>query len=236
MNKKLIGLLLGIMCMLLTFGIGIQVRTIENMNSKSVTNSAEENELRDSVLKAKEKYDNTYSKVEKLEKELEELQESASINSDETSKLQESLKEYKKLLGLTELKGKGLRITLKDGDETKTKTILASIVHDGDILQVINALKNCGADAIAVNGQRVVNTSAVACIGNVIKLNEERIGAPFVIEAIGSPEWLSNVDLNGGYVYRLREEGIDVTVEKVNDITIPKYEGIYNSTYMKTVK
>ena len=100
MNKKLISLLLGIMCMLLTLGIAIQIKTINQMNNKSVTNSATENDLRDSVLKTKEKYDNTYAKVEKLEKELEELQTSASVNSDEANELQEKLKEYKKILGL----------------------------------------------------------------------------------------------------------------------------------------
>lgn len=237
MNKKLISLLLGIMCMLLTLGIAIQIKTINQMNNKSVTNSATENDLRDSVLKTKEKYDNTYAKVEKLEKELEELQTSASVNSDEANELQEKLKEYKKILGLTEVRGNGLEITLKDGDENQSKSVLSSIVHDGDILQVVNALRNAGADAISVNDQRIVNTSAISCIGNVVKINGEKVGAPFVIKAIGNPEWLYGaIEMNGGYVSNLRREGVDVEVKKVKDITIPKYDGVYNATYMKTVE
>ena len=237
MNKKLISLLLGIMCMLLTLGIAIQIKTINQMNNKSVTNSATENDLRDSVLKTKEKYDNTYAKVEKLEKELEELQTSASVNSDEANELQEKLKEYKKILGLTEVSGNGLEITLKDGDENQSKSVLSSIVHDGDILQVVNALRNAGADAISVNDQRIVNTSAISCIGNVVKINGEKVGAPYVIKAIGNPEWLyGGIEMNGGYVYNLRRDGVDVEVKKVKDITIPKYEGVFNATYMKTVE
>lgn len=237
MNKKLISLLLGIMCMLLTLGIAIQIKTINQMNNKSVTNSATENDLRDSVLKTKEKYDNTYAKVEKLEKELEELQTSASVNSDEANELQEKLKEYKKILGLTEVSGNGLEITLKDGDENQSKSVLSSIVHDGDILQVVNALRNAGADAISVNDQRIVNTSAISCIGNVVKINGEKVGAPYVIKAIGNPEWLyGGIEMNGGYVYNLRRDGVDVEVKKVKDITIPKYDGVYNATYMKTVE
>ena len=237
MNKKLISLLLGIMCMLLTLGIAIQIKTINQMNNKSVTNSATENDLRDSVLKTKEKYDNTYAKVEKLEKELEELQTSASVNSDEANELQEKLKEYKKILGLTEVSGNGLEITLKDGDENQSKSVLSSIVHDGDILQVVNALRNAGADAISVNDQRIVNTSAISCIGNVVKINGEKVGVPYVIKAIGNPEWLYGaIEMNGGYVSNLRREGVDVEVKKVKDITIPKYDGVYNATYMKTVE
>ena len=237
MNKKLISLLLGIMCMLLTLGIAIQIKTINQMNNKSITNSATENDLRDSVLKTKEKYDNTYAKVEKLEKELEELQTSASVNSDEANELQEKLKEYKKILGLTEVSGNGLEITLKDGDENQSKSVLSSIVHDGDILQVVNALRNAGADAISVNDQRIVNTSAISCIGNVVKINGEKVGAPYVIKAIGNPEWLyGGIEMNGGYVYSLRRDGVDVEVKKVKDITIPKYDGVFNATYMKTVE
>lgn len=237
MNKKLISLLLGIMCMLLTLGIAIQIKTINQMNNKSVTNSATENDLRDSVLKTKEKYDNTYAKVEKLEKELEELQTSASVNSDEANELQEKLKEYKKILGLTEVSGNGLEITLKDGDENQSKSVLSSIVHDGDILQVVNALRNAGADAISVNDQRIVNTSAISCIGNVVKINGEKVGAPYVIKAIGNPEWLyGGIEMNGGYVYNLRRDGVDVEVKKVKDIAIPKYDGVFNATYMKTVE
>ncbi len=237
MNKKLISLLLGIMCMLLTLGIAIQIKTINQMNNKSVTNSATENDLRDSVLKTKEKYDNTYAKVEKLEKELEELQTSASVNSDEANELQEKLKEYKKILGLTEVSGNGLEITLKDGDENQSKSVLSSLVHDGDILQVVNALRNAGADAISVNDQRIVNTSAISCIGNVVKINGEKVGVPYVIKAIGNPEWLYGaIEMNGGYVSNLRREGVDVEVKKVKDITIPKYDGVYNATYMKTVE
>ena len=207
------------------------------MNNKSVTNSATENDLRDSVLKTKEKYDNTYAKVEKLEKELEELQTSASVNSDEANELQEKLKEYKKILGLTEVSGNGLEITLKDGDENQSKSVLSSIVHDGDILQVVNALRNAGADAISVNDQRIVNTSAISCIGNVVKINGEKVGVPYVIKAIGNPEWLYGaIEMNGGYVSILRREGVDIEVKKVKDITIPKYDGVYNATYMKTVE
>ena len=42
--------------------------------------------------------------------------------------------------------------------------------------------------------------------------------------------------MNGGYVSNLRREGVDVEVKKVKDITIPKYDGVYNATYMKTVE
>ena len=56
MNKKLISLVLGIMCFLLTFGIAVQIKTVNGTGTTVSTNS-KENELRDAVLKAKEKYE-----------------------------------------------------------------------------------------------------------------------------------------------------------------------------------
>ena len=64
MNKSKIALILGLMCIVLTCGIVVQVRTIKGTGSTISTNS-QENELRDAVLKAKEKYDNIISEAEK---------------------------------------------------------------------------------------------------------------------------------------------------------------------------
>ena len=69
MNKKVISLILGLMCMLLSYGIAAQIKTINGTGSTMSTN-AKENELRDAVLKSKEKYDNLYRELEEAENEL----------------------------------------------------------------------------------------------------------------------------------------------------------------------
>ena len=63
MNKKIISLILGLMCVVLSYGIAVQIKTINGTESIISTNS-KENELRDAVLKSKEKYDNLYSELE----------------------------------------------------------------------------------------------------------------------------------------------------------------------------
>ena len=70
LNKKIISIVLGIMCFALTLGICVQTRTVKNSNS-TVSNNYEENNLRAEVLKYKEKYDNKYKELEKAEEELE---------------------------------------------------------------------------------------------------------------------------------------------------------------------
>ena len=65
-NKKIISLVIGIMCFALTAGICIQIKTVKNYNSK-ISQNYEENNLRTEVLKYKEKYDNRYQDLERAE-------------------------------------------------------------------------------------------------------------------------------------------------------------------------
>ena len=110
LNKKTISIVLGIMCFALTLGICIQIRTVENSNSK-VSNNYQENNLRAEVLKYKEKYDNKYSELEKAEKELEKKREDSTKNNSELAEKEEQIKEGNKILGLTEIKGPGVIVT-----------------------------------------------------------------------------------------------------------------------------
>lgn len=114
--------------------------------------------------------------------------------------------------------------------------ISAHIVHDADLRAIVNELKNAGAEAISINGQRLVSTTAITCIGNVIKVNDERITSPFTIKAIGLSESLAGINRPGGYIEKLKENGIVVNIKKSNKIEIPKYTGAISSKYMSLQK
>lgn len=238
MNKKKISLILGLMCVLLSYGIANQIKTIKGTGSTISTN-ANENELRDAVLKSKEKYDNLYQKLEEAENELEEERTNATQNNTELTDLENKIKDGNKLSGLSEVTGNGLIITINDNQDIALNTWFADpnllVVHDIDLISVVNELKNAGAEAISINEQRLVTTSAIECDGNIIKINGEKIGAPFTIKAIGLPEVLINVDRFGGYIDNLREmRYLKVSIEKYTDkktITIPKYTGIMKFQY-----
>jgi len=237
MKEKYIAIILGVMCFLLTVGIFMQVKTVSQNSIKLGTNRAE-NELRDNVLKWKEKYDLAYDQLETKEAKLDKLREKASNTGETSETVKVDLENNNAALGLTELVGQGITITLKDGTGSGgSKLDLSSyLVHYSDLIEVINSLKNAGAEAISVNDQRITNTTAISCVGNVIKINNEKVGVPFVINAIGSPEKLYGaLTMLGGYIDKLKDDGVVVTVEKQTSITIPKYTGIYNFEYASKV-
>ncbi len=233
-NKVKISIVLGIMCFALTLGICIQIKTVKNINAKVSKNYAENN-LRAEVLKYKEKYDNLIQEIEKINNQLDEQIEKASTHNSELEDGKNEIEIGNKMIGLSEVKGSGVIITVADSDIDSNLVLDASnlLVHDKDILNIVNELKNAGAEAISVNNQRLVLTTSIVCGGNVININGERIGSPFTIKAIGLPETLANLKRPGGYLNNLEERKVKVKLEKSDNITIPKFNGIFNFKYIK---
>ena len=238
-NKLKISIVLGIMCLALTAGICVQVKTVQSSNS-TVSQNYEENNLRAEVLKYKERYDNTIKEIDELDKQLDAKIDEATENNSELEEAQAQIKEGNKIIGLEEVTGPGVIITLSDSQLDPSTVFDPStlLLHDLDIVSVINELKNAGAEAISINEQRIVSTSSIQCGGAIININGERIGSPFTIKAIGLPESLANIDRTDGYLDLLRSEPYKIGVElkKSNNITIPKYSGVINFKYAKSVE
>lgn len=239
MNKKQISITLGIMCFILTFAIVVQVKTMQNASS-TASRTLSDNELRDNVLKWKEKYDNIAEELKKAEKMLEEVRQKATQNDTTSVAKEEELKKNNTLLGLTDVTGSGIIIELEDGKKEDSiltiETANSKLIHNEDLLSLVNELRNAGAEAIEINGQRIINTSAITCEGTVIKINGERVGSPFTIKAIGSQALLyGQITRIGSYLDAMIEDGVIVKdVIKSDNITINKYNGAITFKYMKT--
>ena len=241
MKKWKIALTLGLVCCILTIAISIQFKTIDNSNS-TVVKTLTNNELRDQVLKAKEKYDKEVSELEKSEKKLEEVRVKATANDENAAQKEEQIKKDKMLIGLADVTGDGIVITLKDNGTVRRSTLASLdsieqyLVHAVDVLEVVNALKNAGAEAISVNDQRVTNFTDIYCAGNVIQINGQKISSPIEIKAIGSPELLyGSLKIPGGYIQLLEESGVVVTLQKQENITIKKYDGILKTQFLTNI-
>lgn len=240
MKKWQIALTYFFVCFGLTVAICVQLKTIDESNL-TVTKTLTGNELRDQVLKWKEKYDKATVDLKKSEQKLEEIRQQSTQNDENAIYKEEQIKLDNTLLGLTDVTGNGIIITLKDNNTVKRSNIspLDSIdfylVHAGDLVEVINALRNAGAEAISINGQRITNTTSVYCAGNVVVVNGEKISSPVEIKAIGSPELLyGSMTIPGGYLELMEETGVMVEVKKTENITINKYEGLINVQHIKS--
>lgn len=237
MNKKQIAITLGVMCLLLTVALCVQIRTMNSANS-TVSQTLADNGLRDEVLRMKEKYDETLRNLENAQKNLEKVRVEATQNDATSEAKEQELKENNMLLGNTDVVGDGVEVVLQDAPEQNISIGLSyQLIHYSDIQRVVNELKNAGAEAIEINGQRVIPMSSITCEGNIIKMNGERIGSPFVIRAIGSQSLLyGGLSRVGSILDVISEAGNTATITKVDNITIPKYSGVIDYEYLKEDK
>lgn len=237
MNKKQVAITLGIMCFLLTIAICVQLKTMSSANS-TVSQTLSDNELRDEVLRMKERYDNAYADLENAQKELEKVRQEATQDNGTAEAREQELKENNMLLGNTDVTGEGVEVFLEDATTTDNNLNASlQIIHFDDLQWVINELRNAGAEAIEVNGQRIINTTAITCEGNIIKVNGEKIGSPFTIKAIGSQNLLYGaLERAGSWLDEIRNAGNTAEVKKLDNITIVKYSGIIDSEYLKEDK
>ncbi|HEV3475115.1 MAG TPA: DUF881 domain-containing protein [Actinomycetota bacterium] len=93
------------------------------------------------------------------------------------------------------LEGPGVTVTLDDSSSRRSPTGDPNdlIVHEQDIQTVVNALWAAGAEAVAVNGERLTSTSAVRCAGNTLLLHGALHSPPYRIQAIGDPQELAEL-------------------------------------------
>ena len=166
MEKNKIAITLGIVCVILTIAICVQIKTVNNTNTM-VAQTFAENSLRDEVLKWQEKYDNISKALNNSEKTLDKIRTDATKNDSTNTDIEKQITLNNNLLGMTNLVGKGIEVTVKDSNPANIgpfDDISELIVHDADLRRIVNDLKNAGAEAISINGQRLVNSTAITCI------------------------------------------------------------------------
>lgn len=163
-------------------------------------------------------------------------QKLANVGSESqlTADLQDELRKTNMAAGLTSVTGPGIIVTLNDnpqalqpGDDPN-----AYLVHDSDILSIVNEIKASGAEAISVNDQRIVAMSEIRCAGTTILVNWNKIGPPFVIKATGNQQLLeSGLTIKGGKLEELKSFGLQAQLVRSDRIEVPAYTGALKFQY-----
>ncbi len=165
--------------------------------------------------------------IDKKKKELKDFENAIDDNGDAVSILQKEIDEAKLLSGLEDVQGPGIRVIVADNDDREIigSNINDDIIHDADIQIILNDLRRAGAEAISINGLRVISRSEVKCGGPIIRINNRSSANPFVITAIGDPKVLYaavNAPNSHGWILR---EVYKIKVETVikDNVRVPKY-------------
>lgn len=224
----------GIVALVLVTSMFIQVRTI-NESKELDLEGLREDELKTQIATYKSKYEETMEQYNSNKNKIAEYTTAINENKETTEILDQELEQAKTLLGLTDVTGQGVIVTLTD-----TQEALYTYTAD-DLIQLINELKYAGAEAISINDNRIINLTDIAMISDsliVMNGGKNRISSPYVIKAIGDPKYLiSTLSIkNSGYIDQMEANGMKIEVEEKNNIEIKAYSGEISSKYIMEVE
>ena len=225
-------------CFLVAVSFTLQVRTI-NTNESDILRLKRENELREEITQWKEVYEAATQKIAEQNKKMEEYRNASAKTDDTVALIKKELDTVSLLAGTAAVRGPGITVTLDDTAAIEKINLEAGyynsnvyIIHDTDIMSVLNELRVAGAEAFSVNGQRIVSNTAIRCVGPLIQINGINLAAPFTISAIGNPDLLSSsLNLRGGIISEIKSAQIEVTIEKQDELVLPAYERVIEYQY-----
>ncbi len=217
---------LGFMFLIFTTVLFIQFKTINQTDITSIENMREE-ELKAEISGFKQKSEELKKEIEETNLKITEYKNTINTGKEASELLTEELEKQNNLLGVNSVEGSGIIVTLTD---TKTKKITGE-----DLRTLLNELKIAGAEAISINGNRIVYDSYVVDIADTyISVNGTRIVSPYEVKVIGNSTYLESglSQKQYGYIDTKQEEGKDIELVRKDSIVINKYKGNLNMDYI----
>jgi uncharacterized protein YlxW (UPF0749 family) len=210
----------------LALGALIALLMITSAKEEIDPNSVRPEQLALLYAQAKKENDNLQARIGQLSSQRDDLINATASETKQKEALMKEINDLRVRGGTTIVEGQGIVITLDDTGMIKPNradvNANAYLTHDVDLLLLVNELHSAGAEAIALNDQRVVGSTAIRCVGPAIRVNDHQIAPPFVIKAIGKADTLSGaVNLPFGVLDQLKPLGIHVEVVKRDLIRVP---------------
>ena len=212
-------------CVVLGVMLAVQFRTTQDIRSTLPFQRAEDLSQR-------------LSQTEKeRDAALRQLQEVQNATISEAVSKEAAL--FRMAAGYTPVEGPGLIVTIDDSKRPMKpgENPNLYLIHDDDILKVINELWASGAEAISINEQRLVIGSEIRCAGPTLSVNNARYSPPYEIRAIGDPKTLgASLKMRGGVMETLQFWGIQVNIKAQPDIKIPAFKGAHKYEFARPAK
>lgn len=225
-NKLVIVITISIMSIILASVMFAQFKVVNEVDMAQIEYMSEQ-ELKESLIEWREKYQTTESKIKDIVNKIKDYEEKLQSNEEARELVKKELSEAKQTFGLTNIEGEGIIVTLTDTDERS---------YDyKDLLVLVNELRDAGAKAISINDQRIVNMTDIVSISTrYIMVNRNRISSPYVIKAIGDKTYLkSAITIKNGYMDLKDKDGYDISIQEKSNIKINKYSEKVTLKYIK---
>lgn len=174
------------------------------------------------------------AEVGELRARLEQYEHAAAQGSRLTEAMGKELESLRIAAGLKAMRGPGVTVRVEDPKTQPKGGTNPIVVTYQDLVAVINELWAAGAEAVALNGQRLTATTGMSQVGGTVVVNLQRLNAPFVVFAIGDPATMEGaLNIRGGLVESLRALGLVISVRRNDTLTVPAFKGTLNFEFAK---
>jgi uncharacterized protein YlxW (UPF0749 family) len=212
------------------FVLAVQVRTERSIETNLQVTSGRLGEVAYRYQEAEQRQAALRDRLAQLREAIADEEQRAAAGREATAALAEELSRMRTLAGLSAVHGPGVIVTISDSTRALRPGEDPNLVliHYSDVHAVVAELFAGGAEAVAVNGERVVGTTGISCVGTTILCNVRRLAPPYRIEAIGDPHaLLTTITARGGILDELHAFDFPVTVTAASDIRVPPYAGTF---------
>jgi uncharacterized protein YlxW (UPF0749 family) len=174
-----------------------------------------------------------------LREELAQQRLAAAADTDRLEALRAELERQQLLAGLAPVQGPGVTVILDDSEAQipVAGDPNAYIIHEHDLRDIVNVLWMAGSESIAINDERLVNSSSIYCVGSTVMVNDTRLSPPYRIQAIGNPRVQQDYLRNPSYLRNIKEKqrlySLRFEVEARSSLTLPAYDGGFLVQYAR---
>lgn len=193
-------------------------------------------EMNSDIENIKKENTNLVNAINDAKLKLQDYEESVEKDGNVYYNMLSELSAMRNLADYEKLEGPGIIITMNDSiaEVGEGQMLEWFIIHDVDILEIVNELRAAGAEAISINNERVTATSNIRCGGPTINIDGKRHAVPYVIKAIGDPQKLEAAMTSPkSYISFMEFYDIRINIQEVDRLIINAYDGKYKLNYQK---
>ncbi|HEX5017191.1 MAG TPA: DUF881 domain-containing protein [Actinomycetes bacterium] len=204
--------IVAVLLLCLGFGVAAQVRTTQQ-DALAAARTSDLVRILDDLSEQRERLS---AEEVRLRATLSELESGADQAAAAREAARERAETLRILAGVTPVSGPGVSLTITDPDAQ---------LDASDLLDAVQELRDAGADAIAVDGERVVVQTAIVDSAEGIVVGDTVLESPYQIDAIGPSDTLATgLSFPGGVLESVREAGANGTVARRESLLIPEIE------------
>ncbi|HPL54283.1 MAG TPA: DUF881 domain-containing protein [Bacillota bacterium] len=221
-------------CVVLGLMVSIQFRTVKQ--GVGPVSEYRARELASQLKKIREENAKLQNVKKDYESKIKEYEDSASQGSVSAKILKTELDQARIIAGLEDVEGSGITVIV---DDLKfSEKVNYPLISYSMLLELLNELNAAGAEAVSINGQRIISTSEIRQVGGIhININTVSFAPPFIFKAIGDPKTLeAALRLREGIVEEFENTGVAVTITQEQAAKILKYSGVIERKYAKVIK